>query len=205
MKRRLFNLAAAVSLMLCAATAAMWIRSYFTGDERSWNSEEVSATSYSRGSVHLVSWRGAFCIGRVSFSQPVSADPGMTYVQVGAGQVMMRRGFFRPSDPLARLGGWSHEGFQSRTGDGSRYIRFVGFALSENWSPSGGIWSVTIPWWFPALGFLIAPGFVWLRTRRRMRVTAEARCPSCGSDLRATPDRCPECGAAPDVRPTTTA
>ena len=28
MKRRLFNFAAAVSLVLCVATAALWVRSY---------------------------------------------------------------------------------------------------------------------------------------------------------------------------------
>jgi hypothetical protein len=34
MKRRLFNAAALVSLLLCAALAALWVRSYWRADAR---------------------------------------------------------------------------------------------------------------------------------------------------------------------------
>ena len=32
MKRHLFNVAVAISLLLCIATAALWVRSYWRGD-----------------------------------------------------------------------------------------------------------------------------------------------------------------------------
>jgi hypothetical protein len=46
-------------------------------------------------------------------------------------------------------------------------------------------------------------GFVFTLARGRRWTRHEgARCPSCGYDLRATPDRCPECGTTPTTTAT---
>jgi hypothetical protein len=57
-----------------------------------------------------------------------------------------------------------------------------------------------VSWWLPVLCSAILPA-AWARkalTRRRQaRRARRDQCPSCGYNLRATPERCPECGAVP--------
>src|SRR5438876_7748538 len=55
-RRRLFNLAATVSLVLCVATVALWMRSYWTSDFLLWRSRGYASVSLSacRGSVDLM-------------------------------------------------------------------------------------------------------------------------------------------------------
>src|SRR3954471_20038029 len=59
-----------------------------------------------------------------------------------------------------------------------------------------GGWNIIFPLWLPALLFAIAPIY-WLLFaphRRRAKRAKLGLCPTCGYDLRASPDRCPECG-----------
>jgi hypothetical protein len=55
------------------------------------------------------------------------------------------------------------------------------------------------PLWFTFMVTIIYPSIAVLRRLRRRRVLWNfPRCPTCGYDLRATPDRCPECGTVPN-------
>ena len=54
--------------------------------------------------------------------------------------------------------------------------------------------SLAVPYWMMALAFMITP-LVQIAVVQRRRPKDFGKCPSCGYDLRATPDRCPECGA----------
>jgi hypothetical protein len=76
-------------------------------------------------------------------------------------------------------------------------------AAVRNLPGGGGVtevrWTVAIPFWCLALAFALPP-LGWELLRRRARRNRRiGRCPRCGYDLRATPDRCPECGAVTSV------
>ncbi len=75
------------------------------------------------------------------------------------------------------------------------------FSRAEGGRANGEYWSnrnifVCVPYWAP---LLLAGGGGWL-VGRRARVKRsrlhKGLCPSCGYDVRATPQQCPECGAA---------
>jgi hypothetical protein len=71
MKRRLFNLAAAVSLVMMLALVVLWVRSYWACDL--WATR--SATTYS----NLESWRGALVIAHIASRRSVSFSPPYFY------------------------------------------------------------------------------------------------------------------------------
>jgi hypothetical protein len=202
MRRRLFNLAAAVSLVLCVAVVLLWFRSYSVGLELSWSKRAFYAPTakdiqYARqegyGAVSVVNGIGksaSFSRGIFTYAQFQQHDvisvwdelfwrkearnPHWVWVQ------------FAPDRPAvsAATSMWSRSGFA--------------YHAQRDGTPTGNprVW-VSVPIWVFVIASAILPVsrlITYCCHRSRLRRGA---CPRCGYDLRATPDRCPECGTVP--------
>ena len=163
MKRRLFNLAAAVSLVLCAALATTWTAAQWRG---------VSIGSMDEGSV----LRSEYLNKRYY----VGFDRRLIVIQWYENDVYKLLNT-RYLDP------------------GPKDFYFI--RAPDSIAPNGRPWArhgtLTFPYWFALLITAALPAWWCIRHRarqRRARRIAAGLCPTCGYDLRATPERCPECG-----------
>jgi hypothetical protein len=185
MKRRLLNVLTALSLLLCAAVTTLWVRSYFVqdrfqyqhtdGPRRRWTSHTFASN---RGSLY-VSW------------------PFIVFAADGAAEVYSRR----HPDPE----GYSYKRLApDRDGDAPwNGLGFAAWPSDRNTTPESQMDfpRVFFPHWSVVLLTAILPATRTASAIRRRSRTKGNLCPSCGYDLRATPDRCPECGAAPATTP----
>jgi hypothetical protein len=163
-KRHVFNVLAGVSLVLCVATVALWVRSHWIADFLSLTTHTADhgfteyGSSSIAGSLHLV-WMHSL------------AEPplfGLQWERVTANLVRVKsdhRGF----------------GFYWRPGSGSHA------PIWELWFPT---WlasllfvAIASPWFWMSIKDA--------EVRRR---SVRNCCTHCGHDLRATRERCPEWG-----------
>jgi predicted RNA-binding Zn-ribbon protein involved in translation (DUF1610 family) len=167
MRRRLFNLLAAVSLVLCAASVLVWVASYrFELCLRySWRLGETSALSYEGGAGD-----GQFRVVRTRTPYPRNewGWQGVAY---------------RKSQP------WKAPWF--------REFRFLsvtrelkpGYEAASAFIPcwfAGALFAI-----LPTRG-----AWLMYLVRMRNQLIKAGRCTVCNYDLRASKDRCPECGTA---------
>ncbi|MDB5172511.1 MAG: hypothetical protein JWN51_1284 [Phycisphaerales bacterium] len=99
-----------------------------------------------------------------------------------------------PSDPPYWHSYPLDEPFSNRLREAAKdKLLWMGFAVRSN-GVAGQVLMVSVPYW--SLVVLTAcPPTVWAIRRRAMgNRKATGKCPWCGYDLRATPERCPECG-----------
>lgn len=179
MKRRLFNLAAAMSLVLCIATATLWVRSAIVADQWVWRNASDSRSSFS-----LKSDRGGVAAWQRRESIRIPSAPDFEWTRHAPRGYLeaISNGRFRRVGSKWQLLGFGFLG----------NVEISSFILVTSGS------AVFVPYWAPVLITALAPLLCLCSRAGRRRIMArrrERRCLSCGYDIRAIPDRCPECGA----------
>jgi hypothetical protein len=200
LRRKLFTLLAGVSALLLIATMTLGVRGYFCED----------GIYYQRTTYRTVAYK---------VDPDDDLDRSRNVVDLlllmsSRGRVLLMASWWRipTTDSVGYSKGGPHyhsaPPFELHVHDnrlGETAGRF-GFGLemrSWNRAPNEDNESINIllPAWFLALLFAILPAILpalWLRRRRIVRKRNRlGLCPTCGYDLRATPDRCPECGTVP--------
>ena len=176
MRRWLFNLAVATSLLLGLATAALWVRSYWRYDEVTWERHARRGGTGAYFTIGLVSESGQLDLYCQRYEEPIRSPKDW------------------PADGSAsRRGGWrTLPAVRGR----DRFLGRSGFYAGAILRPNLTSRKLLVPHWFATAMMALLPVLVIVRWRYGRK--AVGTCRVCGYDLRATPDRCPECGAVPE-------
>ena len=172
MRRRLLNFAAAVSLVLCVATAALWVRSRTVVDQF----EHFNGGTGTHTQVR--SLRGQIVLLK-GWNSPLAL--------VNGARIQTDRLRDEHDHRWGTPALWGTLGFY--LDDGRDGIGRRGDYSDFQWV------TVAAPYWAIVVGTAMLPAAAALR---RLRPGRPGLCPDCGYDLRATPARCPECGAVTD-------
>ena len=79
-------------------------------------------------------------------------------------------------------------------------FRILGLEYASSTVGQSYLKDLYVPYWLLTVVTMILPftcAFSWIRQQLRARHNCPGLCPTCGYDLRATPNRCPECGTVP--------
>lgn len=185
MKSHLFNLLSALSLLLCIAILALWVRSYSAYDVIGRGTRKQAGQELDVIDTHLCSGSGVVALARNRIRLLMPLPNGCLRCESMGGW------HFFAEPPRTAL--WVQStSFGNRLG----FFRDSQCAVVETYRVDYS-WSMGCPHWSMVAGTAILPGW-WLslamrslRNRRRSRL---GLCTTCGYDLRATPGRCPECG-----------
>ena len=191
MKRRLFNVLAAVSLLLAIAACCVWVRSWYLTDivgfEHDWI---TSVNGTATWKIMAKSSRGDTTVFLIR--SDMGPPPPHQITTHGYKSRYQRE--------------WQHYPIQYDLFPAIRAYyhphRLMGFAyLRRVESFTAPAWMImtaaTLPTFALVVVFALLPLWrVCTAVAQRRRVLGN-HCVQCGYDLRASPGRCPECGAVP--------
>jgi hypothetical protein len=194
MKRWLFNILLASSLLLCLASAILWGRSYFVGEvAQCYRMTTLDAMNDDCENYLLSSGNGGVALGWGMHRFRTSTAEEMTQLRkeklgyVYDGRFHASWASF--ASPLRYAG---------PTSDPEHYALGFGFEYGSS-GPRRG-WRVKFPWALPCAAAAVYPVVVFWRRRRAAKVRNAGCCSHCGYDLRASKERCPECGTPISVQ-----
>jgi hypothetical protein len=176
--RILLDAATWVSLVLCVAAVALWVRSYRAAD-RLYDVRSGAGGRY-LGTDFIVAWRGRLIFTSGRLDEPAGGPDGANPHRLGYQTMPLDA----VQDPTGTPAVVTWAGFGS-----GRYPYGLGLG------PSGTMRVVVVPLYsvtFALAVLALWQARAWLGRQRARR--AMGLCPACGYELRATPDRCPECG-----------
>ena len=184
-RRRLFMIASAISLLLCLATAALWVRSYSSSDAFGYSMQPKASLGPWRA------WEVVNCLGSVQYREWTTASRAAPDTSPGwYCSTAIERTSLSSS---ARYLGWKgNVQFGSFLG-----ITCLNFDATVRGEHIRQLRAFGIPHWMVVLVLASLPAWQacsMLRSRQRL-----GRCVACGYDLRATPEKCPECGLVPET------
>lgn len=175
--RHLFTILSVMSLLLCAATCVLWVRTHWRWDRINHECGNLR--------TRVVGTCDDGCYAQLIAQSWGTPKP-----------ISWSYSADRPGTSLFQTADWSCPGLAAgRTDYGT---------LQMGTLPPLTIRGryILIHFWLLVAATAVPPAFAMLR-RHRNRPALPGLCQSCGYDLRATPDRCPECGivaATPDVK-----
>jgi len=190
MRRRLFDAAAAVLLVLYVVTLVAFARSIARSDWFEWHKSENTEWAHCQWFLTVSSGRGGVGFG-------CDAELYGLYAVVDNQQVFIGDAY--PADGRWQWHG-HREGFPRypRPAFSTRERARLGFWFKWHTSPDTIRREIIVPYWFLAVVTGALPA-LWLVRRRSERVrrrrAAAGLCGHCGYDLRASGETCPECGA----------
>jgi hypothetical protein len=179
-KRWFFNLAAAVSLVLCIIVVALWLGGSLRTDWWRWSTDSHTYQIATHGGqLSFMKIGVALPVAGIEWQSADRPDSAGYRVHVGRGD-------------------------SRKLWIGTLLYGVGRFSSEPRETPDRRFWWLSIQSWFvllvAGLPLLLCGLNALMRRRLWLARTRQGLCPTCGYDLRASPSRCPECGTVPSLK-----